>query len=65
MKFDYIVKYKPISLHKQADHLFQLTIELGTSETNDDFPDTNLFSIGVMPTWYEHKVEFFSIQYVV
>jgi hypothetical protein len=61
-EFDYIVKYKPGSLHKQADHLSQLSIELGTSEIHDDFPNANLFSIGVVPTWYEHIAEFLSIQ---
>jgi hypothetical protein len=61
-EFDYIIKYKPRSLHKQADHLSQLSIELGTVEINDNFPNANLFSIGVVPTWYEHIVEFLRTQ---
>jgi hypothetical protein len=61
-EFDYTVKYKPGSLHKQADHLSRLSLEPGTSEINDDFPDTDLFSIGVVPTWYEHIAEFLSTQ---
>jgi hypothetical protein len=46
-EFDYVFKYKPRSLHKQADHLSRLSIELGTCEINDDFPNANLFSIGI------------------
>jgi hypothetical protein len=61
-KFDYVIKYNPGSLHKQADHLSLLSIELSTGEINDDCPDANLFSIGVVPTWYEHIVEFLSTQ---
>jgi hypothetical protein len=59
-EFDYTVKYKPGNLHKQADHLSRLSIELGTCEINNNFPDANLFSIGVVPTWYEHIAEFLS-----
>jgi hypothetical protein len=40
-EFHYIVKCKPGSLHKQADHLSQLSIELGTSEIDDNFQNTN------------------------
>jgi hypothetical protein len=61
-EFDYIVKYKPGSLHKQADHLFRLSIELGTGEINDDFLNASMFSIGVVPTWYEHISEFLNTQ---
>jgi hypothetical protein len=31
-------------------------------EINDDFSNTNLFSIRVVPTWYEHIVEFLSTE---
>ncbi len=59
-EFDYLVKYEPRSLHKQANHLFQLSIGLGTCEMDDNFP--NLFSIGVVPTWFEHIAKFLSTQ---
>jgi hypothetical protein len=62
IEFDYIVKYKPGNLQKQVDHLSKLSIELDTGEINDDFLDTNLFSTRVMPTWYEHIIEFLSTQ---
>jgi len=54
IEFDYKVKYKLENLHKQADHLSQLSIKLGTCEIDDNFSNANLFSIGVVPTWYEH-----------
>ncbi len=39
-----------------------MSIELSTCEIDDNFPNVNLFSIRVVPTWYEHIVEFLSIQ---
>jgi len=35
-----------------------MSIRLGMGEIDDDFLNTNLFSMGVVPTWYEHIVEF-------
>jgi hypothetical protein len=35
-------------------------IRLGMGEIDDDFLSTNLFSMGVVPTWYEHIAGFLS-----
>jgi hypothetical protein len=61
-EFDYTMEYKPGHMHKQIDHLSRLSKDLGSLPLEDDFLDASLFAIDVVPTWYNHIVEFLSTQ---
>jgi hypothetical protein len=61
-EFDYIVEYKLGHMHKQVDHLSRLSKDLGFVPLEDDLPYVSLFAIDVVPTWYNHIVEFMSTQ---
>jgi len=61
-KFDYTVEYKPGCMHKQANHLFRISKDLGSLPLKDDLPYASLFAINVVPTWYNHIAEFLSTQ---
>ncbi len=61
-EFDYTMEYKPGYMHKQVDHLSRISKDLGFLPVEDDLPDTSLFTIDMMPTWYNHIAEFLSTQ---
>jgi hypothetical protein len=61
-EFDYTVEYKPGRMHKQADHLSRISKDLSSLPLEDDLPYASLFAIDVVPTWYNHIVEFLSTQ---
>lgn len=49
IEFDYIVQYKPEKMHLQANHLSRLSMELGIEDINDEFPDSQLFTVRKVP----------------
>ena len=57
-EFDYTVEYKSGRMHLQADHLFRLSEEMGTSPIYDKFINDNLFLVTSSPDWYASTVEF-------
>ncbi len=61
-EFDYTVEYKLGRMHKQADHLSRISKDLGSLPLEDDLHDASLFAIDLVPTWYNHIVEFLSTQ---
>lgn len=43
-KLDYTIKYKPVYLYKQADHLSRLLEQVGMMDIHDELPYSNFIS---------------------